>query len=117
MIAAAVLWAVLVAVAYAAGRFTSLDSSVCLFKRVSGYPCATCGGTRAAVRLLHFDVTQAFALNPLVTTLLLGLPVYVLWRTTLGRSWAGPSSRAYRAMPWIIFMVVVANWAYVLMHA
>ena len=38
----------------------------CFFHRVTGFPCLTCGGTRAALALLSVDFAGAFHANPLV---------------------------------------------------
>ncbi len=38
----------------------------CRFRAVTGYPCATCGFTRGLTRLAAFDLSGAFAMNPLV---------------------------------------------------
>lgn len=39
----------------------------CIFHRVTGEPCLTCGATRGAIALLHGNFPAAFALNPLAT--------------------------------------------------
>ena len=46
-------------------------SSFCLFASVTGRPCPTCGGTRAIISLLTFDVDEAFSRNLPVTLLVL----------------------------------------------
>ena len=38
----------------------------CVFKAVSGWPCLTCGGTRALAALAAGEVLQAARANPLV---------------------------------------------------
>ena len=45
-----------------------LPLSICMFKYISGLPCLTCGGTRAAMRLARLDLAGAFLMNPLVVT-------------------------------------------------
>jgi len=42
----------------------------CLFYRVTGVPCATCGSTRSVQLLLLGDVTGAFFMQPLVSVLI-----------------------------------------------
>jgi hypothetical protein len=44
------------------GRFKTF----CLIKNISGYPCPSCGTTRAASHLLHGNMQQAALTNPLV---------------------------------------------------
>ncbi|MFI5181027.1 MAG: DUF2752 domain-containing protein [Thermoanaerobaculia bacterium] len=43
----------------------------CLFREVTGLPCPTCGGTRAALALLSGDIAGALHANPLVVAALL----------------------------------------------
>lgn len=38
----------------------------CLFKQVTGLYCPGCGGTRAAVYLLHGELVKSFVYHPLV---------------------------------------------------
>ncbi|MGE5345925.1 MAG: DUF2752 domain-containing protein, partial [Acidithiobacillales bacterium] len=42
----------------------------CFFHRVTGFPCLTCGGTRAVLSLLAGDLGVALHANPLVAVLL-----------------------------------------------
>ncbi|CAG0988858.1 hypothetical protein PHYC_02176 [Phycisphaerales bacterium] len=116
VIGAAVLWIALVVTAALVGRYSGHQVRVCLFNRVTGYPCATCGGTRAAAQLAHLNLPAAIAFNPLVTVLILGLPPYIVWRSTRGRAWQGLSARGYRIAAWTLVVSVAANWAYVLLH-
>jgi hypothetical protein len=43
---------------------------LCLFRRWTGLPCLTCGGTRACAALAAGDVVEAFRQQPLVSALL-----------------------------------------------
>ena len=45
---------------------TSSFYPLCLFHSVTGLHCAGCGGLRAAHALLHGNVTESFAYNPLL---------------------------------------------------
>lgn len=40
-------------------------SSPCVFYRVTGLPCPSCGMTRACVALTHLNFTQSWQMNPL----------------------------------------------------
>jgi hypothetical protein len=48
----------------------------CPLRRTTGLPCPTCGGTHAALALVHGRLGQALLLNPLVT---LGAAALALW--------------------------------------
>jgi hypothetical protein len=59
-----------------ATRLTGLDHagfSFCYFKALTGRACFTCGTTRAFGHLARFDPKSAFAIQPLVTALALGV--------------------------------------------
>ena len=52
----------------------------CSFKRMTGLPCAFCGGTRCLRAIGHFHFTDAFWLNPLVAiTTFAALPAAIFW--------------------------------------
>ena len=64
------------ALAVALLHLDRLPISVCVFKAVSGWPCPTCGTTRALGRLVAGDVAGAFAMNPLAVLVALAV---LLW--------------------------------------
>jgi len=113
-----VLWVGLIVLAWIASRTTGSDVVVCMFKRVTGYPCATCGGTRAAMTLAKGDVLGAVQLNPLATLLVIGAPLLLAWWVLVppGATAAGRWGRRVRpdVQVAILLAVVIANWAYVL---
>ncbi len=37
----------------------------CLFRKMTGFPCPTCGATRSVVHLANGDIAAAFVMNPL----------------------------------------------------
>lgn len=93
----------------------------CVFKALTGCPCATCGATRAVFRLARGDWAAAFLFNPLVTLtatavlLFNGYALVVLAgglpRLRLVRPFTGWQGHAWRA---ILFLAVAANWAWVI---
>jgi len=91
---------------------------MCVFKATTGYPCMTCGGTRALVRLSHLDLSGALTMNPMVA---LGFMLLVPWALVdailflRGQALVfdvGP--RLGRLLPWLIIPIVVANWMYLI---
>lgn len=50
----------------------------CFFKEVTHLYCPACGGTRAVLALLHFDIKRAVSCNPTVVYVF----VMVLWCIT-----------------------------------
>lgn len=75
-----------------------LSSPSCLFRDLSGYPCPSCGGTRALRAMVTGDFRRAFLVNPLAVLLMLSGLIAVLyaagvvlfgippWRPKLGRA-------------------------------
>lgn len=115
------LWAVLAAAAGGAlvageawlERRLGLDSTLCLFKRVTGHPCPTCGSTRGVLALLAGHPLRALAWNPLVFTLLALLLALFAFRAATGLTprltWSRGSRRTALALA---IAAVLANWAY-----
>jgi hypothetical protein len=95
---------------------TRSGATACALKTVTGVPCPTCGGTRAATHLAHGDVLAATAANPLVSLGLMAALVWVLLRVATGRSLVlAPSSPHQRRWLWAAGSAAfIANWAYVL---
>ncbi|MEF9954172.1 MAG: DUF2752 domain-containing protein [Clostridium sp.] len=50
----------------------------CLFHIITGAYCPGCGGTRAAILLLHGDIIKSTCYHPLVPYLALVLPILLL---------------------------------------
>ena len=112
---ALVLWFGTVIVSYLISVSTGVRIQICLFKRLTGAPCATCGGTRSAVALLGLDPATAWFMNPLVTVLLVLLPIWAIWRFTIGRGYQLPLS-ARRSLLVIGLVALAANWIYVIRY-
>jgi hypothetical protein len=93
-----------------------LSFIICYFKLATGIPCLTCGGTRAAVRLLRLDPGGALAMNPLATLAAFVLAAWavadlvLMTRRCALRVELGP--RALRVLRVAIPLAIVANWAY-----
>ena len=87
----------------------------CPLKSWTGWPCFTCGATRTALELAHFDLLGALAISPLMT---------VAWIALIGGGFiAALAALAGRGVPeppgnlgwkWRLAAVatVLANWAY-----
>jgi hypothetical protein len=63
----------------AAWLWSGLPLPGCPLRTLTGIPCLTCGGTRAARHLLHGEPWQAFLQSPLVTSALLLCGLYMLY--------------------------------------
>lgn len=71
-----------------------LSLPACPSKVLLGIPCATCGGTRAAVALVQGRLGDAFHWHPVGVTLLFGAPLAILWDLHRARH-----QRPYPALP------------------
>lgn len=64
---------------YVTGGHAEHGPVICIFKKISGFPCPTCGVIRSATAILHGDIWRGFLLNPLGFFLLLALVCLPLW--------------------------------------
>jgi hypothetical protein len=114
----AFLWggvaAVLVALAPWAAAFEG-GFWPCIFKSLTGYPCPTCGLTRAAIALARFDVLGALGRYPLPTLawmFLIGGGLLAAAMTLAGRT---PPCIPSKVPTWVkaaLVAVLLLNWAY-----
>jgi len=117
------IWAPISLAAFLAARFVPwnrLDFLVCPFHLLTGFPCLSCGGTRAFVALAHFDAATAFAMNPLAAAAGLAGAAYVVHATGVGLGGWPPwrprlaSAPLRRALRGAVLVAVAGNWAYLI---
>ena len=92
----------------------------CVFRSLTGFPCPTCGTTRAATAILEGNLIAAFTANPLAAAagllFVVGAPLAVLWAIA---RWPLPELPS--PLPgWIrigAFTIIAANWIYVILIA
>jgi len=94
----------------------------CPFLAMTGWPCMTCGATRAAIAFLEVNFLQAFSWNPLAALALCGVVAFDLYAVVVLLSRAprlrvGDWTRTERN---VVLMAVVCavllNWLYLLSH-
>jgi uncharacterized protein DUF2752 len=94
----------------------ALPFTVCFFKLGTGWPCVTCGSTRALGRLFHGDLAGAWLMNPLAAVGVLALLPWGAADLALlprGRSLGLElSPAAGRIVRTVAIAAVVANWVY-----
>ncbi len=92
------------------------DATLCMFRNVTGWPCPTCGTTRAALAVIDGRPFDAVAHNPLVT---LGATACIVW-LVFSHGRRRPQRRVdrrWRAALWTIAgVLVVANWGYLIVR-
>lgn len=111
------MYAIYAAVAFGVNFFSKragLDISLCAFKEFTGHPCATCGGTRAAVRLAHLDLVGAIEYNPLATVALFTFAAWIVVAfVRAGRPLIRWTNARRTAMAACVVAALLINWVYV----
>ena len=93
--------------------------SICLFHRLTGLPCLTCGATRAAAALLAGDPAGAFRQQPLAvvggTLACAGFAVYAFFLFVRRRVVSVTlEAKEWRLSGAIILLLAILNWLYLL---
>ncbi|MEZ6319128.1 MAG: DUF2752 domain-containing protein [Phycisphaerales bacterium] len=110
-----VAWAALVVIVHFASQRRDDAPTLCHFKNLTGIPCPTCGGTRAAFSLAHLHPVEAISYNPLLTIVMVGACGYLSLRTLTGRGMRIEWTRRARVIAWTLFACAfVGNWAWVI---
>jgi hypothetical protein len=94
----------------------------CPFLALTGFPCLTCGATRATIALLHGDFPLAVSWNPLAFLALCGVALFDLYALVVLLS-RGPRMRIVAwtrtektAVRIAVIASIAANWIYLLSH-
>jgi len=110
-------WLGLIAATVAAARAFGREISVCVFRRLTGLPCPTCGMTRGALSMLRGEVLAGWAYNPLMFTLLGLAAAATLARAALARKLEVRMTRRERRLAWAaLAALVLLNWAYLIRY-
>ncbi|MGB0153195.1 MAG: DUF2752 domain-containing protein [Verrucomicrobiales bacterium] len=98
---------------YFESQRSGINLKPCLIWQLTGVQCPLCRGTTASVALFRGDLTQALALNPLVTSALL---IFALWAILwLGFGYRLKSHLSNRSGLILFFLLLALNWSYVLL--
>jgi hypothetical protein len=93
----------------------------CLFKVATGWPCPTCGATRALWALGAGHPLEALAWNPLLGLAALGGSLYLPYAwlvvggviTPIRTGWLTPPMP--RTLRWLVPAALALNWIYLLL--
>lgn len=119
------LWLGLIALAAAGAALWlhfNLPTPACLFHKLTGIPCLTCGGTRCLRNLLAGHVAEAFAWNPLVFFTAAAVAAYAVYALAavllrLPRIRLGSLTRAEQNfLRILVAAALAANWIYLIRH-
>lgn len=94
------------------------DFGVCAMKAGVGIPCLSCGATRATLYLLHGELPQALAMQPLAIslyTLVAAWGLVSLWLFARNRRASIVLSRREDLVfKGLLIVLPLANWAYLI---
>jgi Protein of unknown function (DUF2752) len=97
-----------------------LPTPLCPLHAVTGLPCPTCGSTRAASALVRGDLAAALTWNPLMTLVMIGAALYVLYAAVvvIGNlprlRWTPPSRSESRGIRIGVILLIAVNWGYLI---
>lgn len=91
----------------------------CPFHAITGWPCVTCGGTRAMLALMRGAIGEAFVWNPLVASAGLAAVPYLVYAivTVMGglpRLHVRLDARDWSVLRISTVAVVTATWAFLI---
>ena len=115
-----ILWGATAAGLIALSPFAAEIASglpACPLLTFAGIPCLTCGTTRAALALSHFDPLRALALNPLATlgwVALVGGGLVAGVYSLVGGEVREPCWNLSLGARFSAVALLLANWAYVI---
>jgi len=110
-------WLGLVAASVALSQAKGFEISLCMFKKLTGLPCPTCGATRGCLSILHGHIIDGWLFNPMLFTIFGLWVASVALRLGFGRAVKFNLSRRQRIISWIaITVMVLVNWAYLIAY-
>ena len=98
----------------------ALPTPLCPLHALAGIPCPTCGSTRAASALVHGDLAAALAWNPIMTLVMIGAALYVLYaavvviRNLPRLRWTTMTQSEFRWIRISVILLLAANWGYLI---
>lgn len=109
------LWAAVILVARGVGFYTGTELDTCLFHRLTGHPCPTCGTTRGLFAMARGAWREAFLWNPLTMAgSVLGL-VVMASRILTARTLAIDLSHSEKRNLAILGLIVLGlNWVWLI---
>ena len=110
-------WMALGFVAILLGSYTGQSVQLCLFKRLSGLACPTCGLVRGTFAFLGGEIGTGWLYNPLLFSIIALFFWDSVSRLVFAKGLRIDISPRERAVVWIAAVAVgLANWAYVVLY-
>lgn len=111
-IVGAVWFGFVVTAVLAAQRFNT-PLELCLFKRITGIPCPTCGSTTGGMLILQGHFLQGWLANPFVYTAVPLIGLHLLFQIITGYSIRFRYTKRERTVvTFLLAAAILGNWAY-----
>ncbi len=111
------VWLGLGIAAVCLGAHTGQAVQLCLFKRLTGMVCPTCGLTRGLLSVLQGEIVAAWLCNPLLFLIIAIFFGASLARLFFAHSVRIESSAVERQIGWVLAIALgLANWVYVALY-
>lgn len=91
-------------------RITGQGGYPCLFHIITGAYCPGCGGTRAAILLLHGNILKSFYYNPLILYLAAALPFLALYFLYCRKKKKHMATRIWKTILYAGFLITTVNF-------
>lgn len=97
----------------------TMEPGVCLFKRITGIPCPSCGSTRSVLSIMNGDFITAVLWNPfglIIMSFLIMAPLWILYDIVLHKDsllQAYNRTEIFLRRKWIaipLILLVILNW-------
>lgn len=92
------------------------EHSVCVFKKLIGYPCPGCGMTRSTISLFRGDFIQSILWNPLaivVNIMAITAVIWMIYNLLITKEPSFDKIIRHKIHPFyliLIGLIVIANW-------
>jgi hypothetical protein len=115
------VWGILAIGAVIAGAFVRNNFDIlpgCLFRKATGIPCLTCGGTRSLAALSELDLAASFGYNPLATLTVAAMVIFSLAVASglifQRRLVIKPTSTEAIVLRWSLAAAIILDWLYLI---
>lgn len=109
------IWALMVLVTHLLGRYYGIKPDLCLFHRLTGESCPTCGTTRGLLALARGDWRASFLWNPMTMVGGWIIAIVLAARALTGRMVDVELTRLERRiMGFLGLAILLVNWAWLI---
>jgi Protein of unknown function (DUF2752) len=66
---------------YISKQSKNIDTTICLFKKITNVPCPSCGTSRAVITIFNGEIFKSILINPfgiIVATIMVIVPIWIV---------------------------------------